>query len=179
MSSLRPYVDNTSFCASPEAVFVSSAEEAASEPAAWLPAAVVSVVDAPPQAQASLLRKVQLLLFFHGFSPLSLFFEIMFCSHPAGPCIPHRLHKWAVIFSRMNMGLFRELSVHIPHIQRWFTYLFSIRRTIRSFRFLPSAHDLRPTISVPIFSPGSVYPSADTADLLALFVNMVRSHIYL
>ena len=43
-------MDNTSFCASPEAAFVSSAEEAASEPAAWLPAAVVSVVDAPPQA---------------------------------------------------------------------------------------------------------------------------------
>jgi len=67
-------VDNTSFCASPEAAFVSSAEEAASELAAWLPAAVVSVVDALPQSgKHHCCAKYNCCCFFHGFSPLSLF----------------------------------------------------------------------------------------------------------
>ena len=79
MSSLRPYVDNTSFCASPEAVFVSSAEAVVSEPAAWLPAAVVSVVDAPPQAVSiiaaqSTTAAVFFMIFFSSFS----LFEIIF-----------------------------------------------------------------------------------------------------
>ena len=68
MSSLRPYVDNTSFCASPEAAFVSSAEAAASEPAAWLPQAV-SIIAAESTTAA-----VFFMIFFSSFS----LFEIIF-----------------------------------------------------------------------------------------------------
>ena len=71
-------MDNTSFCASPEAVFVSSAEEAASELAAWLPAAVVSVVDAPPQAVSIIaVQSTTAAVFFMVFL-LFLSFEIIF-----------------------------------------------------------------------------------------------------
>ena len=71
-------MDNTSFCASPEAAFVSSAEEAASEPAAWLPVAVVSVVDAPPQAVSIIAAQSTTAAVFFMFFLLFLSFEIIF-----------------------------------------------------------------------------------------------------
>ena len=71
-------MDNTSFCASPEAAFVSSAEEAASEPAAWLPAAVVSVVDALPQAVSIIAAESTTAAVFFMVFLLFLSFEIIF-----------------------------------------------------------------------------------------------------
>ena len=71
-------MDNTSFCASPEAAFVSSAEEAASEPAAWLPVAVVSVVDAPPQAVSIIAAQSTTAAVFFMVFLLFLSFEIIF-----------------------------------------------------------------------------------------------------
>ena len=53
-------------------------EEAASEPAAWLPAAVVSVVDAPPQAVSIIaVQSTTAAVFFMVFL-LFLSFEIIF-----------------------------------------------------------------------------------------------------
>ena len=70
-------MDNTSFCASPEAAFVSSAEEAASEPAAWLPVAVVSVGCAAAGGKHHCCAKYNCCCFFMVFL-LFLSFEIIF-----------------------------------------------------------------------------------------------------